>query len=211
VEVPTGPIRVHELALELNLTAAQVLSYLKLGGEFVRSASSLVTPPAARAVRERAQADRQRRAGLDRPRTQPVQGSRRPRATSPQPASLKRPGRAPLSDSQEEALNLAAPLFDVDRSALRPADPPRPPRGQSYEPMTPWRFHVFSPEEERAWTARGVSHPDQAFLLLEWGLTPRVLDKQIDGQTVAGWLRSGEGPGQVVARLRAHGMDTETG
>lgn len=159
----------------------------------------------------------------------PRQSSRRPPAgTSPQPvprpAATHTPPRGPAagprgqaaqpapvapshrtSDDHEDPLDLAALLFDIDRSSLRPAARPRPPHGRTYEPLTRWRQHLFSDVEERAWTSRGINDPDQAFRLLDLGLTPRVLDISVDGQTVSGWLRSGESPGSVVARLRTRG------
>lgn len=97
-------------------------------------------------------------------------------------------------------------LFDVDRRSLKPAREPRRRDGETYEPVNRWRKHLFSPVAERAWTSRGINDPDQAILLVEWGLTPRMLDTRVDGNTVAGWLQSGEGPGSVVARLRTRGL-----
>jgi hypothetical protein len=172
-----GKARVHELAREFGVDARTVLAKLKEQGEFVKSASSYVEAGVARRLRES------------------FTSGPRPPAAQVQPTA-----RA------EDPLDQAAQMFGVSRPTLRATRSDRPRREPPSKPVSPWRLALYSPEDEREWTSRGVRHPDQARLLKEWELVPRRLDIVVDGQTAARWLQSGEGPGQVVARLRARGL-----
>ena len=180
----SGNARVHDLAREFGVDSRTILSLLKEDGHFVKSASSTVEAPVARRLRDRLQ-----------------QG----RWQSPSAQARQRP-TPPLQNVDQDPLDLAALLFDRDRRSLRPAPKARPPRGQNYTPMSRWDFHLFSDVERRAWTAHGVTDPDVAFRCAEAGLRPQDLNSIIDGTSVLRWLQSGEGPGQVIGRLRARGL-----
>lgn len=65
-----GKTRVHELAKELHVTSKEILARLTEQGEFVKSASSTITAPVARRVRESYSNDRDlnsARTGQDQP------------------------------------------------------------------------------------------------------------------------------------------------
>ncbi len=169
--------RVHELAREFGVDSRTVLAKLKEQGEFVKSASSTVEAGVARRLREA------------------FTSGHRPPAVRVQP-----------TPRSEDPLDQAAQLFGVRRETLRRTRSDRPRREPPPKPVSPWRLALYTPEAELEWTSRGVRHPDQAQLLMDWELTPRRLDIVVDGQTAARWLQSGEGPGQVVARLRSRGL-----
>jgi hypothetical protein len=184
--------RVYQLAKELNVDSRAVMNVLARWHEFVRSASSVVNPAAARRLREHF-------AGNARRSTPPSQPRRRPQQFVPGQGSPSSANPAPIDHRAQERAEAAA-MFGIPIEQVRlQGERSR----QADSVRMAWIREFFTPDEQAAWIKAGLDTNDLtvAIQCRTVGLEPRDLAQVVDGKTLGRRLREGETPGALIARL----------
>ena len=190
-------IRVHEVAKELGAESKQVISWLRDLGYFVKSASSVVTPEARKALTDALMDGRLQRDRGERPPAP----QRFRRSRPPQPATWNPP-------PENRKLLDASAIFDVPVESLKPARDQRRQlrRPEPSKPLDEWTRRLFSEEEKRVWLRAGLGEENARIAedCIRANISPEDLRLRVDGVTVVGRLRGGESVASVQSRIREH-------
>lgn len=164
-------LRVYELARELGVSSNEVMAMANSQGEFVRSASSTLSPPVAATLRRAFQQT-----------AAPAQIQRRRPAAPPKP-----------SPKQDDPRQVAADLFGVPAAQIRTRREARnrtTTSGRRVDPVEArWaKERMFEPEETRAWLAAGLGPADDAlaYQCKSAGLRPQDLRVKLGVASLSG-------------------------
>jgi hypothetical protein len=205
-------IRVHELATETGRESREVLAVAHQLGEYVKSASSTLTPQVAARIRAALVSSpprpgRRPAAGLDRPRLNRrrfLEDVAVSEAFRDDPDAVLLARKLGLGSVPEQK----APVREVTGTArLLKRRFPQLTDAAARRAATGWTGNFMDEETVTAWLDAGVRPEDHAAVrcLVTHGVRPAHLGLVIDGQRIRALLRSGATATRVVGLLRAHG------
>jgi hypothetical protein len=203
---------VHELATETGRESREVLAVAHQLGEYVKSASSTLTPQVAARIRAALVSSpprpgRRPAAGLGRPRLNRrrfLEDVAVSEAFRDDPDAVLLARKLGLGSVPEQK----GPVRELTGTArLLKSRFPQLTDAAARRAATGWTGNFMDEETVTAWLDAGVRPEDHAAVrcLVTHGVRPAHLGLVIDGQRIRALLRSGATATRVVGLLRAHG------